>query len=88
MQLQILTTVLARYFDLRLSTGLFRNTSAIQSFLEYYAKFDFLEPKNIGKYGLPVHESQKYNPRGPEWERRCDAADVGSHARMSAGTVP
>jgi hypothetical protein len=63
---QILTTVLARSFYLRLSTGLFRNTSAIQSFLEYYSKFDFLEPKHIGKYGSPVHESQKYNPRGLE----------------------
>jgi hypothetical protein len=33
-------------------TGLFRNYDAIRSFLSFYRKFDFLEPPEIGKYGI------------------------------------
>ena len=45
-------------------TGLFRNADAIKSFLLFYSKFDFLEPPELGKYGIPPAESNQYNPTG------------------------
>ena len=48
-------------------TGLFSQTSSyksIRSFLEFYSRFDFLEPLAIGKYGKSAHEDSEWNQRG------------------------
>ena len=43
---------------------MFRGPEAVKSFLEFYSKFDFLEPPGIGKYGRPPDDSAVFNPGG------------------------
>ena len=49
------------------NTGLFSHTSSyksIRSFLEFYSRFDFLEPRAIGKYGKSAHDDSEWSQRG------------------------
>ena len=43
---------------------MFRGQESVKSFLEFYSKFDFLEPPGIGKYGRPPDDSAVFNPGG------------------------